>query len=650
MVPEQGAGGPLERTRRNLSTSAPCPSSDGGDSVPEADVQMQQPDQEEEKSAAQSQPSQESPRRCDSAPRATSPTTALTPSQADSRTSTPQPESAKSHRRSSRSSVSSATSTYPIEPPVTRATLSELDVTKIIHNPKLRHDINFDPELHFRPNLDGEKGRKKQDRANQFWRSLKKELAMFVADRPAFYTKYGHGDDWTLPTLLKAVKDIIQTLVPQRDRHFLDEGLNVDLLMQQFHKGIADLEKLAQWLSQVLKSHCAPMRDDWVDAMYKQLSNGNKNGDIDELVNGMRSLLSVLEAMKLDVANHQIRCLRPVLIEDTIHFEQKFFFKKISSRKMDIASSKDWYKNANAACAASMASSTSNSGDSGVFFHALARLVLPSCPDKRLPNTFLFDEERILKLRSDMLDAINLEVCMKMYEDLERIGRYSATGLFEGMGLGGDSTRRPPTHSSEFNFNTPLETSRPASLNFSTSGSEAASSARSSLNLPTYVAPENNDVKNKTRDLYNSLVALLQSATPGLRQTARWKSISSSIALQIFRYTKAPISMLATFEEKLATNVCDMDSAIYKEVEKSFHIRLLAELTARVREYRPLSGVCLFSAATTARTQSRDHDQDAGVVEDIAVRLAHLGVLHWRVWAQMAYVDEEDYMVVDSEN
>ncbi len=613
--------------------------------MPEADVQMQQPAQDEQKTTTQPQPSQESPRRCDSAPRATSPATALSPRDSNSRTSTPQPEPTRPSRKSSHSSSAPA---HPIEPPVTRATLSELDVTKIIHNPKLRHDINFDPELHFRPNLDGEKGRKKQDRANQFWRSLKKELSMFIADRPSFYSTYGYADDWTLPTLLKAVKEIIQTLVPQRDRHFLDEGLNVELLMQQFHKGIADLEKLAQWLSQVLKSHCAPMRDDWVDAMYNQLSNGNKNSDLDELVNGMRSLLSVLEAMKLDVANHQIRCLRPVLIEDTIQFEQKFFLKKISSKKIDTASAKKWYKDVDAQHADSITNSTLTFGETGVFFQGLSRLIMPSSPEKRLPSTFLFDEERILKLRSDMLDTINLEVCMRMYEDLACIGRYNAAGIFASPTLDEDTLRRSTSPSSEFNFNTPLETSRPSSINFSTSSS-TESSPRSSLHLPAYVAPESSEAKNKTRNLYHSLVALLQSATPGLRQSARWQSISSSIALQIFRYTKAPTSMLSTFEEKLAANVCGMDTPLYKEVEKSFHTRLMAELSTRVREYRSLSGVALFSAATTGRSQARDHDQDDGVVEDIAVRLAHLGVLHWRVWSRMAYVDE-DSMVIDSQN
>jgi len=226
---------------------------------------------------------------------------------------------------------------------VTKATLSELDVQKIVHNPKLRHDINFDPELHFRPNLDGDKGKRKQEKANQFWNTLFDQLVLFVMDRETFHARYGHTD-WCLPILLRAVRDIIETLVPQRDRELLNEGLNVDLLMQQFNRGVADLEKLASWLASVLKLHCAPMRDEWVDEMYQELSNGNSNNDMTELVKGMRSLLSVLEAMKLDVANHQIRCLRPVLIEDTVHFEQRFFLRKMESTKLSITPSRMWYR------------------------------------------------------------------------------------------------------------------------------------------------------------------------------------------------------------------------------------------------------------------------------------------------------------------
>lgn len=185
-----------------------------------------------------------------------------------------------------------------MEPPVTKTTLSELDVNKIVHNPKLRHDINFDPDLHFRPNLDGEKGRRKTQKMEKFYETMETQLRDYLVNREQFETELG-GAEWCLPATLKAIRGILETLVPQRDRSSVEETFNVDLLMQQCRKGVADLPKLASWLSQLLKCHCAPMRDAWVDNMVNEISKGDQEGDVALLTQGMRSLLGVLEAMKL---------------------------------------------------------------------------------------------------------------------------------------------------------------------------------------------------------------------------------------------------------------------------------------------------------------------------------------------------------------
>ncbi|KAK7746656.1 Protein SOSEKI 1 [Cytospora paraplurivora] len=563
----------------------------------------------------------------------------------------------------------------PLEPPVTKATLSELDVTKIIHNPKLRHDINFDPELHFRPNLDGEKGRRKQEKANQFWTTLQDQLLLFVVDREAFRRQYSDGDDWCLPTLLRAVKEIIQTLVPQRDREFLHDGFNVELLMQQFNRGIADLEKVASWLSGVLKLHCAPMRDEWVDEMYSELSNGNQNNDMAELVKGMRSLLCVLEAMKLDVANHQIRCLRPMLIEDTVHFEQRFFYKKITANRLDISGARLWYAEA-MRCYSGASRDPRAFGETAAFFEALAKLILPTTAKETIPNTFLFDEERIIKLRSDMLDAINLEVCMRLYEDLDRVSRVnSVSPSFRASVptsvptyvVDDEASVHSNRNSGDFNFfNAP--TSRPSSLALSACSS-ANSSPRSSgyitLQPPTS-ADTSDSVAAKANTVYDSLVALLNTAPSHQRPRQRWEGLVPSIAIQIFRYTNAPQDFLPQFEAKLAQHLGEMRSDLYQAVEQNFYAKVMVELERRVKDFRNLSGVALFSVATGGRVggpgsgrwedASGCHMGDAGVsqesrdegaVEDMAVRLAHLGVLHWRVWGQMVYLDGMDEMVVD---
>jgi hypothetical protein len=184
------------------------------------------------------------------------------------------------------------------EPPVTKTTLSELDVPRIVYNPKLRHDVNFDPDLHFRPNLDGESGRRKANKASEFWSCLRVHLHQFVTD-PVGFERLLDGRPWCLPITLRAVREILGTLVPPEDRQSVEDMLDVEFLMQQFRKGVADLEKLALWLSMTLKSHCAPMRDEWVDDMAKLLTIGHHSGDVETIVRGLQSLLGVLEAMKL---------------------------------------------------------------------------------------------------------------------------------------------------------------------------------------------------------------------------------------------------------------------------------------------------------------------------------------------------------------
>ncbi|KAI0837713.1 T-complex protein 11-domain-containing protein [Hypoxylon sp. FL0890] len=416
--------------------------------------------------------------------------------------------------------------------------------------------------------------------------------------------------------------------------------------MQRFSKGIVDLEKLASWLSGVLKSHCAPMRDEWVDQMYSQLTNGNRTNNMGELVQGLRNLLGVLEAMKLDVANHQIRCLRPILIEDTVHFEQRFFLKKIRDGKLDPRPSQTWYSRLSSAQDPRSARAF---GEMAVFFEELVTMIMPSDAQHNptLPSTFLFDEERVTKLRGDMLDAINLEVCMRLYEmygALEKNLRHSdaanavpspflATPLSDASGF---LNARSEYEGSEFNFN--ASTSRHSSMVFSSAGS-ANSSPHSSLVVPSAtVVKMVEEQMTQSHNLYDSLVALLQGSSTSSCSASRWNVMKDSLALQIFRFTNAPTHMLKSFEESLDRNLVDIPSPtafspLFQEVEQVFRQRLLAELRLRVKEFKGLTGVNLFSVATGGT-------REEGGVEEMATRLAHLGLLHWRVWAQLVYLGD----------
>ena len=81
---------------------------------------------------------------------------------------------------------------------------------------------------------------------------------------------------------------------------------DITLLMQQIITGALKVQKLADWLKTLLTTHCAPIQDEWALDMSAKISEG-AHYDSASFVVGLEKLSSLCEAMKLDVANHQIR-------------------------------------------------------------------------------------------------------------------------------------------------------------------------------------------------------------------------------------------------------------------------------------------------------------------------------------------------------
>ena len=157
------------------------------------------------------------------------------------------------------------------------------------------------------------------------------------------------------------------------------------------------------------------------------------------------------------------------------------------------------------------------------------------------------------------------------------------------------------------------------------------------------------------------------------------------MALQILRFVKHPQASLAELKANLVRVLGDPTCEVFREVEAEFQQKLLGEVAVKVKEFRNLSGVGLFSRATGGKIQTpgtrasnaggagnhlrtpgaskvmgiqslggseptttssaansstnRDPSEEASV-EDMVTRVAHFGILHWRVWAQLAYVGD----------
>lgn len=112
-----------------------------------------------------------------------------------------------------------------------------------------------------------------------------------------------------------------------------------------------------------------------------------------------------------DVANHQIRTLRPHLISTAISFEQGYFQERIEQGRLDMREPKEWY---NKSVSTSKSETTDNLTS---FTSAVVDMVTPSQYAK-YPATFVFDYERLESLRDDIREATCLKLAILFFRQL----------------------------------------------------------------------------------------------------------------------------------------------------------------------------------------------------------------------------------------
>lgn len=242
-------------------------------------------------------------------------------------------------------------------PPISRSTLRELDLTEILRNPQLRHDIVFDPHLMFRPNFDGERGDKKRNAGDRYWLALAAEVergcrcstwgpmkggemevldcvcaAAGLASSAIDVLLQGGRDRMVvdgpsragapvmaapplaarlpsrIPPLVAELKAILLSLLPAPSQQQgagsaeqISAVLDEELIAQEVAHGVLDVGALARFLGSTLKMHCAPMRDEAVDRMVAKVEDG-------QIAGGLKACFEMLELMKLVRRSPLSRC------------------------------------------------------------------------------------------------------------------------------------------------------------------------------------------------------------------------------------------------------------------------------------------------------------------------------------------------------
>ncbi|KAF5092274.1 hypothetical protein D0Z00_004662 [Geotrichum galactomycetum] len=156
--------------------------------------------------------------------------------------------------------------------------------------------------------------------------------------------------------------------------------------------------------------------------MVRRIEKGVKQVDPSVIVEGLRMVFAILEAMKLDVANHQIRTLRPVLIETAVEFEQAYYGQIIERGKIDITTSLDWF----VGHVDKFRTKTSTPITSDAFYKNAFCLGLTSllgCGEDSVtefPNTFGFDFTRLADFRAELRQIVCMKLCLILPHELAR--------------------------------------------------------------------------------------------------------------------------------------------------------------------------------------------------------------------------------------
>ncbi|KAM5319898.1 T-complex protein 11-like protein 1 isoform 1-T5 [Glossophaga mutica] len=205
-----------------------------------------------------------------------------------------------------------------------------LETAKGVTNMVLAHEIVVNGDFRIKPvelPEDSLEKRVKEIVHKAFWDCLSVQLS---EDPPT----YDHA--------IKLVGEIKETLLSfllpghTRLRNQITEVLDLDLIKQEAENGALDISKLAEFVIGMMGTLCAPARDEEV----------RKLKGVKEIVPLFRAIFSVLDLMKVDMANFAVSSIRPHLMQQSVEYERKKFQELLEKQPNSLDFVTQWLEEA----------------------------------------------------------------------------------------------------------------------------------------------------------------------------------------------------------------------------------------------------------------------------------------------------------------
>uniref|UniRef100_A0A8C5QSK3 T-complex 11 like 1 n=1 Tax=Leptobrachium leishanense TaxID=445787 RepID=A0A8C5QSK3_9ANUR len=301
-----------------------------------------------------------------------------------------------------------------------------MEAAKGVTNMALAHEIVVSGGFQIKPVElpDGSLQKRVRDILHKaFWDCLESQ---FNEDPPV----YDHAI-----ILLGEVKENLRSfLLPghTRLRNQINEVLDLELIKQEAENRALNIPRLAEFTIGMMGTLCAPARDEEI----------KKLRDIKEPVPLFRAIFSVLDLMKLDMANFAVSSIRPHLMQQSVEYErtkfQEFFDKKPNSLEFVTLWLQEAAKDLDKFQALDSGTDAAESAFGSltpalVLNHAYMKLLAWDHQHKPFPETVLMDQTRFQEMQQEVVQLTRQGSVLLVIHNSTGSALFGLPGFMERM-------------------------------------------------------------------------------------------------------------------------------------------------------------------------------------------------------------------------
>nr|XP_056707545.1 T-complex protein 11-like protein 1 [Euleptes europaea] len=271
-----------------------------------------------------------------------------------------------------------------------------METAKGVTNMVLAHEIVVDRSFQIKPAELPENSLEKRVRDivhRAFWECLEAQLK---EDPPSY--------DHAIKLVGEIKEALLSFLLPghTRLRNQITESLDLELIKQEAENGALDISKLAEFIIGMMGTLCAPARDEEI----------KKLKEIHEVVPLFRAIFSVLDLMKMDMANFAVSSIRPHLMQQSVEYERKKFQELYEKQPNSLDFVTEWLQEAaddlRSKIPPAVSEGTASSPRTPVLCplaiqnHAYLKLLKWDHLRKPFPETVLMDQTRFQEMQLEL--------------------------------------------------------------------------------------------------------------------------------------------------------------------------------------------------------------------------------------------------------